>query len=229
MKLLNFRNAILITSLFFFSFGLNPKETAFVVIETSMGSLKVKLYNETPQHRDNFLKLAEEGFYNGTLFHRVIKDFMIQGGDPESIDAPANKSLGKGGPGYTIPAEFDQRFFHKKGALSAARKGDQGNPQKASSGSQFYIVQGKVYDPSVLMQMEQRRNSQLAENEKWYYSEEQINTYTTLGGTPPLDGSYTVFGEVVEGLDVIDAIANVPINKQNRPVTDLKMEVYIVD
>jgi len=219
---------IMIIGLAGLSFKVNESNEQFVIISTPLGDMKLKLYNETPAHRDNFVKLVEESYYNGTLFHRVIRDFMIQGGDPDSKGASADQHLGMGGPGYTIPAEIDHRFIHKKGALSAARKGDQVNPKRESSGSQFYVVQGKVMDANVVLQIETRRNGQYPESEQWTYTDEQINTYSTIGGTPHLDGQYTVFGELVEGLDVLDAIAVVPINKQNRPITDITMQVYLV-
>ncbi len=196
--------------------------TKKVKISTDFGDMIVALYNRTPQHRDNFLKLAKEGFFNDLLFHRVINQFMIQGGDPKSKDAPAGQQLGNGGPGYTIPAEFDfPDLYHKKGALSAARQGDQVNPQKESSGSQFYVVQGKKVMPQELQQLEQRA--------KIKYTPEQIETYRSIGGTPFLDASYTVFGEVVEGLDVIDKIAVVPTAKGDRPLEDVKMTVTVVE
>lgn len=192
-----------------------------VLISTDYGDMKVKLYNETPQHRDNFLKLAEQGFYDGLLFHRVIQNFMIQGGDPDSRDAAPGQQLGQGGPGYTIPAEFDPNFIHKKGALSAARMGDQVNPQKASSGSQFYIVQGTVLTPQQLSQFQQQTGRQ--------YTTEQLQTYTTIGGTPHLDMGYTVFGEVIEGLEVIDKIAAQPTNPANRPAQDIRMTIKVLE
>lgn len=176
------------------------KETV-VVIKTSMGTIKAKLYNDTPKHRDNFLKLVNEGWYNGSPFHRVIKDFMIQGG--QNAD-------GRLDPGYTVPAEFKDSHFHKKGALAAARMPDQVNPKKASSGSQFYIVQGRVYDDNWLDMFENRSGKVL--------SARQRQTYKTIGGTPHLDGDYTVFGEVTEGLDVVDKIAAVKTGGQDVPV-----------
>ena len=184
-------------------------------IETSKGSMTVKLYNETPQHRDNFVKLAKEGYYNGTLFHRVIKEFMIQGGDPDSRNATPGQRLGEGGPDYTIPAEFNPNLFHKKGALAAARTGDQVNPQKASSGSQFYIVQGKPFSDDQLNQIEQYY--------RLHFTPQQRNIYRTIGGTPFLDMNYTVFGEVVEGMSVIDKIASVPTGPADRPTEDVKI------
>ncbi|MBO6027214.1 MAG: peptidylprolyl isomerase [Bacteroidales bacterium] len=176
------------------------KETV-VVIETSMGTIKAKLFNDTPLHRDNFLKLVEEGWYNGSPFHRVIKNFMIQGGQ--------NKD-GRMDPGYTVPAEFRDNHFHKKGALCAARQGDQVNPKKASSGSQFYIVQGQVFDDRTLDMYEQRTGK--------VFGAKQRQAYKTVGGSPHLDGDYTVFGEVTEGLDVVDKIGNVKTGYMDVPV-----------
>ncbi len=198
------------------------EEMKKVKISTDMGDMIAVLYNRTPQHRDNFLKLAGEGFFNDLLFHRVINNFMIQGGDPQSRGAEAGRPLGAGGPGYTVPAEFDfPDLFHKKGALSAARQGDQANPQKASSGSQFYVVQGKKAMPQELQQLEQRLKTK--------YTPEQIETYRTIGGTPFLDSNYTVFGEVIEGLDIIDKIATVETAPGDRPVEDVKMTVTVVE
>lgn len=248
----------------------NDKETR-VVISTEYGDMVVALYNDTPLHRDNFIKLAKEGFYDGLLFHRVIKDFMIQGGDPESKGAAPGKRLGGGGPGYQIPAEIVKGRYHKKGALAAARQGDNVNPERKSSGSQFYIVQGKVYDEATLQQFEQQQkfNAVRAEAMKMYRAKgdlvqryqregktdslsmlqisiqeeaekivegqtfellnEQRQVYTTIGGTPHLDGAYTVFGEVVEGLDVIDKIANTETAQGDRPLKDIVLKVKILD
>lgn len=236
-------------------------------IATSCGDIIVKLYDETPLHRDNFLKLAQEGYYDNTLFHRVIKGFMIQGGDPESKNAPKEKSLGTGGPEYTIPAEIVYpRFFHKRGALCAARTGDEVNPMRKSSGSQFYIVWGKQYKEGELRQIERqqalqqeqsvfnqltvhhrdkilqlRRNKdrkglqqlqeQLIEETKRICKEqgnhglstEQQQAYTTIGGTPFLDNQYTVFGEVEEGLDVVEQIQMASTNNSDRPLEDIKI------
>lgn len=186
------------------------------VIHTEFGDMTGILYNETPKHRDNFKKLIEQGFYDGLLFHRVISGFMIQGGDPDSRNAAAGKRLGSGGPGYTTPAEINPALIHKKGALSAARLGDQVNPQKASSGSQFYIVQGKPQSAASLSQSP--RN----------YTEDQKKIYETIGGTPFLDGGYTVFGEITEGLEVIDKIAAVQKDASDRPLQDVKMTIKIV-
>lgn len=189
-----------------------------VRIETPYGDMVVKLYDETPKHRDNFIKLVKEGFYDNLLFHRVIENFMIQGGDPDSKGAPAGKMLGVGDVGYTVPAEFVKGLYHKKGALSAARQGDAVNPAKASSGCQFYIVQGQVY-PQEMFAMFESRGFKL--------NDEQKQLYSTVGGTPHLDGDYTVFGEVIEGLDVIDKIAAVQTDRADRPVEDVWMKMRI--
>jgi cyclophilin family peptidyl-prolyl cis-trans isomerase len=196
------------------------KKNKMVEIVTDYGTMKVRLYDETPLHRDNFIKLVEEGYYNDLLFHRIIKTFMIQGGDPNSKNAGPGVSLGSGGPGYTVPAEFKTGLYHKKGALAAARMGDQMNPQKASSGSQFYIVQGQLVPESSLQQYAQRSGI--------VYTPEQIKMYSTVGGTPMLDGQYTVFGEVTEGLDVIDKIAAVETLPGDRPKVNVKMTVRTV-
>jgi len=246
-----------------------------VVIETPYGTMKVRLYEETPLHRNNFLKLVKEGFYDSLLFHRVINQFMIQGGDPLSKRAKSGDSLGHGDPGFTIPAEFNQEIFHRKGTLCAARESDDINPQRASSGSQFYIVMGKVRTLEDLKKYEDRINKTnytktareyilsdegkllkrkydrlKSENKQdsaqslnttiegsikkradqtplYKFTEKQIKTYTTVGGTPHLDGSYTVFGEVTEGLEVIDKIAGVKTDKRDRPIDDVRMKVRI--
>jgi peptidyl-prolyl cis-trans isomerase B (cyclophilin B) len=189
-----------------------------VLLETPAGIMKIKLYDSTPQHRDNFLKLVKEGYYDDLLFHRVINNFMIQGGDPESKTAAAGQALGNGGPGYTIDPEFGA--FHFKGALAAARQGDQINPQKKSSGSQFYIVQGQRFTVEQLQQMMANKNLK--------YTVAQLKKYETVGGTPFLDGDYTVFGEVVEGLNVIDQIGAVLCDHNKRPVQDIKMKMSII-
>lgn len=191
-----------------------------VLISTTYGEIKLVLYNETPQHRDNFIKLVKDGFYDSLLFHRVMQNFMIQGGDPESKDAAPKVMLGNGGPGYTVPAEFDTNLVHKKGALAAARQPDSVNPEKASSGSQFYIVQGKKWTKKELEKTSKRNGRS--------YSAEQIKIYEEQGGYPPLDMGYTVFGEVIEGFDVIDKIAAVKVDRANRPNEDLKMTMKIV-
>ena len=245
----------------------NMEKETVLKIETSMGDTKVKLYNETPKHRDNFIKQAKDGTYNGTLFHRVIKDFMVQAGDPESKTAPKGKMLGSGDVGYTVPAEFVYpKYFHKKGALSAARQGDEVNPKKESSGCQFYIVTGKVFNDSTLLNMEQQKNqnkvteafnalaqkhmkeiykmrkandqdglyalqdtlfiqaeAEAAKQPDFHFTPEQIKAYTTVGGTPHLDGEYTVFGEVVEGMDIVDKIQQVKTDRSDRPEEDVKI------
>lgn len=252
--------------------GNNMENETKLKIETSAGDIVVKLYNETPRHRDNFIKLAQDGTYEGTLFHRVIKDFMIQAGDPESKNAPKGKMLGAGDMGYTIPAEFVYpKYFHKKGALSAARQGDNVNPEKASSGCQFYIVTGKVYSDSTLLDMERQMNqlrlnnafqtlvqknmktiyklrrednqdgllalqdsliaqaeAQVEKEEPFRFTPEQVQAYTTVGGTPHLDGEYTVFGEVLEGMDVVDKIQRVKTDRNDRPEEDVVIEKVTV-
>ncbi|MFH1937319.1 MAG: peptidylprolyl isomerase, partial [Bacteroidota bacterium] len=179
------------------------------------------LYNETPQHRDNFAKLVKDGYYNDLLFHRVISGFMIQGGDPNSKNAKPGVALGSGGPGYNVPAEFNNHLIHRKGALAAARQADQVNPEKASSGSQFYIVQGKTYSVAQLNTMAAQMGLS--------YTDDQKKIYETLGGTPFLDMNYTVFGEITDGLNVIDKIAGVQKGQGDRPVQDIKMTIKLID
>lgn len=191
------------------------------IIHTDYGDMKGYLYNETPGHRDNFAKLVKEGYYNDLLFHRVISQFMIQGGDPGSRNAKPGISLGSGGPEYKIPAEFNKNLIHKKGALAAARQADNVNPKKASSGSQFYIVQGKSYQAAQLDAMAAQMGLS--------YTEDQKKIYGTVGGTPFLDMNYTVFGEITEGLDVIDKIAAVQKGPGDRPVQDVKMTIRLVE
>lgn len=242
-----------------------------VRIQTTLGDIIARLYDETPQHRDNFVKLAKEGYYDGTLFHRVIKDFMIQGGDPDSKGAPAGKMLGVGGPDYTIEAEIKSGLYHKRGALAAARQGDEVNPERRSSGSQFYIVWGQVYNEGQLrqfskqmemqqmqavfnalakehhdeiMQMRRERNrAGLQELQEKLAAEaeaqvkaqgagmtdEQRAIYSTVGGTPHLDGQYTVFGEVEEGMDVVEMIQQAATARGDRPVDDIEMRVVVIE
>ncbi|MBQ2304256.1 MAG: peptidylprolyl isomerase [Bacteroidales bacterium] len=197
------------------------EKTTMVIISTDLGEMKAVLYNETPLHKENFIKLAKEGYFDGCLFHRVIDGFMIQGGDPDSKAAKPGQMLGQGGPGYTIPAEFKQELIHKKGALAAARMADQVNPQKASSGSQFYIAQGKSYTENELNMLSSRMGKA--------FNKQQMEAYTTIGGVPFLDYEYTVFGEVVEGLEVIDKIAAVEKDRRDRPVQDIKMTIKVVE
>ena len=218
-----------------------------VIIKTSLGDITVRLYDETPLHRDNFVKLAREGYYDGTLFHRVIKDFMIQGGDPDSKGAPAGKQLGIGGPDYTIEAEIKPTLFHKRGALAAARQGDEVNPKRRSSGSQFYIVWGQVYNQGQIKQfakqmemqqmqqafnalaMQHREAQQQVKANGAGMTAEQQEIYTTIGGTPHLDGQYTVFGEVEEGLDIVDQIQQAATGRGDRPIEDIEMKMEVID
>ena len=191
-----------------------------IKVATTHGDIVIRLYDETPVHRDNMIKLIEDGYFDGQLFHRIIKDFMIQGGDPHSVEADRGQRLGTGGPGYTLPAEINEHLFHKKGALAAARMGDQVNPEKESSGSQFYIVQGRIFTTDMLKQLEQNRTAP--------FSPEAIEAYTTIGGTPHLDGAYTVYGEVVEGLSVIDTISSLGTDTNDRPNKDVVYHISVL-
>ncbi len=191
-----------------------------VLLETTMGDIVIRLSDSTPLHRDNFLKLVKIGYYDSVLFHRVIQNFMIQAGDPNSKQAKSGVPLGNGGPGYTVPAEFRTTLFHKKGMLSAARTGDNVNPTKASSGSQFYIVQGKLFTDAGLDSLETFRLN----GRKIPAAQREV--YKTIGGTPHLDQAYTVYGEVVKGLDVVDKIAAVQTSKgqdRDRPLQDVRI------
>lgn len=210
---------LLFTLFCFTAFAAKPKNT-YVKITTNYGTVYLKLYNETPKHRDNFIKLAKEGALDSTLFHRVIQNFMIQGGDPLSKTAKPGEQLGSGDIGYTIPAEFVPGIFHKRGALASARDN---NPAKASSGSQFYIVQGKKYTDAELDGMNAGRA------ETWKITPQQREVYKTSGGAPFLDGSYTVFGEVVKGMQMVDNICTVKTDRSDRPLTDIKMSVSLVE
>lgn len=248
------------------SYKMDKGNETLVCLETTMGNITVKLYNETPKHRDNFIKLTKEGVYDSTLFHRVIKNFMIQAGDPQSKTANDTAMLGNGDVGYTIPAEFNDKFFHKKGVLAAARQGDDVNPERASSGCQFYIVTGRKFNEAQMINMENHMNEAKLEevfnglarkhmkeiykmrkandNEGLLalqdsleaqareiidkepalkYSKEQIQAYTTVGGAPHLDGAYTVFGEVVDGMDVVEKIEQVSTNRADRPKVDIRI------
>ena len=189
-----------------------------VIISTDSGTMVIRLYDETPLHRDNFVKLAKEGFFDSLLFHRVIPEFMIQGGDPTSKNATSGSMLGSGGDNLErIPAEFNPNLIHKKGVLAAARDN---NPEKKSSACQFYIVQGKTASDMELQQIEQRNG--------FKYTEEQKNIYKTIGGTPFLDGNYTVFGEMESGWETIKKIANMDRDANNRPLTDIQMKIEVV-
>lgn len=197
-----------------------PEGACLILIETEFGDMKIRLYDETPKHRDNFIKLAEKGFYDGTMFHRVIEGFMIQGGDPDSKNAKSGQALGMGGPDYTVPAEFNPDLLHYKGVLAAARQPDNVNPKKESSGSQFYIVHGSEVSSLMLSTLERKKGIK--------YTPEQRSKYKKLGGYPPLDNEYTVFGEIIEGLEVIEKIAQAKKDRRNRPVKDIKMTVKAI-
>lgn len=187
-------------------------------LQTTMGDICIELCNETPLHRDNFVKLTEEGYFDGVLFHRVIENFMIQGGDPDSRTAEAGAFLGDGGPDYTIPAEFCYpQLFHRRGALAAAREGDAVNPEMASSGSQFYIVWGKIFTDEELDSMQERIHNRVT------FEGEVREAYKSVGGTPHLDGAYTVFGYVTEGLEVVEAIQKVATDQNDRPMEDVRI------
>ncbi len=254
------------------TFG-NPQknEEQRVQIETEFGTIKIKLYDETPLHRDNFVKLTKEGFYTDLLFHRVIQGFMVQGGDPDSKNAEPGKRLGSGGLDYTIPAEINPKFFHRKGVLAAARMGDQVNPEKRSSSTQFYILQGRIFRSGELDSMELNLNesrkinmlqariktiepelnklgtegkqdeinsrinalkaevlTEAAKLPPIKFTDEQRKAYTSIGGYPSLDNGYTVFGEVTEGLEVLDKIAAQAVDQNNRPLKDIKFKISLL-
>lgn len=266
----------IVVLILFFSFKpLTELNEKIITISTKFGDVKVKLYDKTPLHRDNFIKLISEKFFDDLLFHRVIKGFMIQGGDPDSRNAKSEVMLGNGGSGYNIPAEIIPGLFHKRGALAAARESDMINPKRESSGSQFYIVQGKVFTNQELDMIEANQNQalkkqvigkiltapenknmllkldslqksgnkeelnkfilsidpivekEMAKQGKFIFTPEQRKIYTSIGGAPHLDGAYTVFGEVIEGMNVIDSIANVKTDKNDRPLDDIKMQIKL--
>ena len=202
------------------------KGTVRVKIETRLGDIVVRLYDATPLHRDNFVKLVKEGYYDGTLFHRVIKNFMIQGGDPDSKGAPADKFLGEDGSDYSLDAEIRTGLYHKRGALAAAREGDDVNPERKSSGSQFYIVWGRTFSPRQIEYLDEKLK--MEHPETGGLSEMQQRIYGSQGGTPHLDGQYTVFGEVEEGLDVVEKIQNLPTNQDDRPVEDVAVKMTVL-
>lgn len=257
--------------------GDGTKETVIQIVTTE-GIIRIKLYNDTPLHRDNFIKLVNSHFYDSTIFHRVINQFMIQGGDPDSKRAESGAMLGNGGTGYTIPAEiFPDKHFHKKGSLAAARMGDDVNPNKESSGCQFYIVQGKNFSPDDLSSIEQRMlnnqkqeafskiinmpenaalktkftgfqqlqqtdsliaiskiiepmiSSEVAKMPQFKYNDDQRKIYSNVGGTPHLDGGYTVFGEVIEGLELVDKIASTKTLPGDRPEKDIRILKMTLD
>lgn len=250
-----------------------PKKDPIILISTTYGDIRIKLFHQTPLHTKNFVKLAKKGYFNETLFHRVIKNFMIQGGDPDSKTAKPGQLLGDGGPKYTIPFEYNPLLFHKKGMLAAAREGDDVNPLRASSASQFYIVVGKVFDDAGLDKVEKRINTMQKTNLMWNYiasnavlkerlagykkndtiaynrqlkqlslladslykekkqyviPEAEREVYKTIGGTPHLDASYSIFGEVVEGMDVVEKIALTATDKNDRPLENIVMKVRVL-
>jgi peptidylprolyl isomerase len=252
----------------------NPNKDTMIRMETTAGDIVLRLYKDTPKHRENFIKLINKGVLEGTLFHRVIKDFMIQGGDPDSKGAPQGKELGSGGLPYTIPAEIEfPKYFHHRGALAAARESDDVNPLKASSSCQFYIVTGKVFTEEMLTAFEKKLNDDklnltfnalaqkhlkeilqmkkandqgglyrlqqevmaqskvMAEKQGMIkFPPEVVKAYTTVGGAPHLDGNYTVFGEVVSGIDIVDKIQNMPTDRNDRPLKDVKiLKIEVLD
>ncbi len=213
-----FTSAFILLLLTFNVFAKSPKNQ-YVRIKTSYGDCIIRLYNETPKHRDNFIKLTKQGFYNGTLFHRVIQDFMIQGGDPDSKKAKAGQALGDGDVGYTVDAEFRDSLFHKKGVIAAARDN---NPKKASSGCQFYLVEGKRFTDEALDKLEETR----LKGRKIPFA--QREWYKSVGGVPHLDQNYTVYGEIVSGLDMVDRIAAVKKDAKDRPLQDVPMMVSLL-
>jgi len=269
-KLIFFVALVFLVTISFSGNAKNNEGDTLVLIKTNYGNITVKLYDKTVKHKENFLKLVNEGFYNGLLFHRVIRNFMIQGGDPDSKNADKDKKLGGGSLGYTLPAEIFPEYYHKRGAFAMARRGGLWNPEKRSSASQFYIIQGEVYTPGQLDTLVMRRNEnrkrqifslELARREKeanelkakkdydalkqllvdvrlktdtlfekegpFKFSDEQRKVYTTIGGYPSLDGEYTVFGEVVDGMDVVDKIAEVKTDQYNRPLENIEMQMKL--
>lgn len=207
---------LVLTLVIFSMMSENQAQQTQVRMKTSLGEITLLLYDDTPMHRDNFIELINKKFYDGILFHRVIPGFMIQAGDPNSKNAKTGDRLGSGNPGYTVPAEFRPQLYHKKGALAAARLGDQANPKKESSGSQFYIVTGKVWTNNELNQMESTTTHPK-------FTDEQRQIYTTIGGYPPLDYNYTVFGEVTEGVEIAEKIGLVKRDRSDRPLDDVKI------
>jgi len=216
---------ILISLIIASIFGLTSckKNNPRVVMETTMGNIELKLYNETPLHRDNFISLVKESAYDSLLFHRVIRDFMIQGGDPDSKNAEPGALLGEGDLPYTIPSEFrlNKGIFHRRGVLAAAREGDDVNPEQRSSAMQFYIVWGRVFDDESLDRLQERLDQFTGGKVK--LTPQMREAYRTVGGTPHLDGQYTVFGEVVSGLEVVEAIQNVATDHNDRPLDDIRI------
>jgi len=259
------RTLLLVFALYFLSFASQSKPESIIQIETRLGSIRLRLYDDTPIHRDNFLKLIKSGFYDSLLFHRVIKDFMIQGGDPNSKNAIPGQLLGNGDAGYTLPSEIRPNHFHFRGVIAAAREGDAVNPVRRSSGAQFYIVQGKKFTEEELLKIQIRLNEQnyqkylkqitiqLHDSVSRYkinlsadsitilamqkatqtfkafsFTSEQKEIYKTIGGVPHLDGAYTIFGEVIEGISIVEKISLLPTDNNNRPLSDLKMHIKII-
>lgn len=252
---------ILLSSTLFISMCSGKEKRTQIIIKTKFGSVTVELYNETPKHRDNFIKLIKDSVYTDLLFHRTIKEFMIQGGDLDSKNAKPGALLGEGGLPYTIPAEFKPDLYHKRGVIAAARESDQVNPLRLSSSTQFYIVQGKKFTMDELNRIEQKKNlttlsnklkelrrdqinanalkteasedslyaiaKKYAEENLFHFSSKQKETYREIGGTPQLDGSYTVFGEVIQGMEVVDKIANLPTDSNDRPLEDIRFSITI--
>lgn len=196
------------------------EKSTYVKVTTDFGDMVFRLYDETPKHRDNFIKLANEEYFKDLLFHRVMDDFMIQGGDPESRGAKPGVLLGNGGPDYAIPQEFVDSLYHRKGVLAAAREPDEINPDKESSASQFYIVEGQTWEDEDFPRFERRIGKDIPE--------EHRTIYKTIGGTPFLDNQYTVFGEMVAGFNVLEAIASVRVDRNNRPVEDVSMDIEVI-
>lgn len=259
------RTLLLILALYLLSYSSEPKPETIIQIDTRLGSIKIKLYNDTPIHRDNFIKLIKSGFYDSLLFHRVIRDFMIQGGDPNSKNSKGGQLLGNGDTGYTLPSEIRPNHFHYRGVLAAAREGDAVNPSRRSSGAQFYIVQGKKFTEEDLLKIQNKLNEQnyqkylkqitiqildsLSRNKiklspdslnalarqqtpntfkAISFTSEQKEIYKTIGGVPHLDGAYTIFGEVIEGISIVEKISLLPTDSNNRPLSDLRMYIKII-
>jgi cyclophilin family peptidyl-prolyl cis-trans isomerase len=269
LKIMKTFQYLLISCLLFAGFLITcsqkQAESTTVLIETDFGNIKIRLYNETPLHKENFIKLVQQGYYNGLLFHRVINNFMIQGGDPSSLHASDTSQLGSGDPGYTIPPEIVNGLFHKRGVIAAARELDANNPERRSSGSQFYIVDGHTFTDDELDKTERKINQNIFQNQvgmffaiekdslinrglpplydtiiihatnfarkkfiPFSFSEEQRTFYKTIGGSPHLDGSFTIFGETVEGFEVIDKIAAIETDKNDRPLRNIKMKITLI-
>ncbi len=264
------RTSIVIVTLFLFFASCSSKkeENQFVKISTEKGDIIIKLYNETPKHRDNIVKLANEKYYDGQIFHRIINNFVVQGGDPDTKNAKPDSLYGNGGPNYLIDAEFVDTLIHKRGAVGMAREGDDVNPEKKSAGSQFYLVKGKLYTNEQLNELENklalRKKSALykkifseklanlkdqkkidtisisldmsitfdsiwEKQPKFKFTDQQRRVYTTIGGIPHLDGNYTVFGEVIQGMDIVENFSAVETDKNDRPLKDIKFSISVIN